>query len=125
MSSSYHPQIDGQTEVTKRTIEQYIRGFVHHKPSLWYKYLSWGEYHYNTSYHTIAGLTPYQIVYGKPPPTILDYVAGSSTVDASDALLLSRAEILELLTKNLTMAQLRMKAIADGKCREVHYEVDD
>ena len=123
--SSYHPQPDGQTEVTNRTIEQYLRAFVHHKPSLWYKYLPWAEYHYNTSYHTAAGITPYQIVYGKPPSTLLDYVAGSSPVDASDALLLSRAEILELLEKNLTKARLRMKEIADGKRREIHFKVDD
>lgn len=70
MSSAYHPQTDGQTEVTNRTIEQYLRAFVHHKPSLWHRYLPWAEYHYNTSYHTAAGITPYQVVYGKPPPII-------------------------------------------------------
>jgi hypothetical protein len=29
MSSAYHPQTDGQTERTHRTIEQILRGFVH------------------------------------------------------------------------------------------------
>ncbi|GAU40457.1 hypothetical protein TSUD_141370 [Trifolium subterraneum] len=52
MSSSYHPQPDGQTEVMNRTVEQYLRAFVHEKPSQWVTLLPWAEYHYNTSIHT-------------------------------------------------------------------------
>ncbi|KAI5412837.1 hypothetical protein KIW84_057458 [Lathyrus oleraceus] len=57
------------------------------------------------------------VVYGKPPTTIPSYVAGSSTVDANNDLLLTREEILEMLKKNLEKAQLRMKSIADGKLK--------
>lgn len=87
MSSSYRPQTDGQTEVTNRTIEQYLRVFVHHKPSLWHRFLPWAEYHYNTSFHSGAGLTPYQVIYGKPPPSVLSYIVGTSDVAVADDLL--------------------------------------
>ena len=33
LSSAYHPQSDGQTEVANRIIEQYLRAFVHQNPS--------------------------------------------------------------------------------------------
>jgi hypothetical protein len=121
MSSSYHPQTDGQTEVMNRTVEQYLRAFVHAKPSQWVPLLPWAEYHYNTSVHTASGLTPFQVMYGKPPPSLPSYITGSSAIDACDAVLTTREEILQLLRKNLTKAQARMKADADKHRRDVDF----
>ncbi|MCH87860.1 Ty3/gypsy retrotransposon protein, partial [Trifolium medium] len=118
MSSSYHPQTDGQTEVMNGTIEQYFRAFAHAKPSLWARFLPWAEYHYNTSVHSASGLSPYEVIYGKPPPNIPNYISGSSSVDACDAVLSSREEILELLRKKLLKAQASMKAQADKHRRD-------
>ncbi|MCI06617.1 transposon TF2-1 polyprotein, partial [Trifolium medium] len=101
MSSSYHPQTDGQTEVMNRTIEQYLRAFVHAKPSHWVSLLPWAEYHYNTSVHSASGFTPFQIMFGKSPPSVPAYINGSSSIDACDSVLTSREEILALLRKNL------------------------
>jgi hypothetical protein len=123
MSSSCHPQTDGQTEVMNRTVEQYLRAFVHAKPSQWAPLLPWAEYHYNTSVHTASGLTPFQVIYGKPPPSVPSYISGSSPIDACDAVLSSRDEILQLLRKNLTKAQAQMKQAADKHRREVDFAI--
>ena len=40
MSTSYHLETDGQTEVLNRMLEQYICCFVHDTPSRWSTYLS-------------------------------------------------------------------------------------
>lgn len=101
MSSSYHPQTDGQTEVMNRTIEQYLRAFVHDTPSQWVRFLPWAEFHYNTSVHTGSGLSPFEVMYGKPPPSIPAYIPGTSSVDACDSILGSRDEILSLLRKKI------------------------
>lgn len=64
---SVPPQTNGQTEVV-RYFEQYLRSFCHEKPSVWWQYLQWAEFHYNTCVHTRTDFSPLQLVYGKPPP---------------------------------------------------------
>lgn len=69
-SSAYHPQSDGQTEVTNRILETYLRCFVSDAPKKWTQYLHLAEYWYNTSYQSAIHMTPYQDLYGQTPPTI-------------------------------------------------------
>ncbi|MCH79873.1 retrotransposon protein [Trifolium medium] len=107
MSSSYHPQTDGQTEVMNRTVEQYLHAFVHEKLSQWFSLLPWAEYRYNTSIHAASCLSPFQVMFGKVVPSIPAYITGTSSIDACDAVLTSRDEILALLRKKLAKAQLQ------------------
>jgi hypothetical protein len=64
-SSSYHPQTNGQTEAVNRNLEMYLHCFTGDKPKDWVKWLSWVEYTYNTSCHTSAGKTPFEVVFGR------------------------------------------------------------
>ncbi|MCH91435.1 hypothetical protein A2U01_0012362, partial [Trifolium medium] len=59
MSTTYHPQSDGQTEIVNKMLQQYLRCFVHDKPKQWGRLLHWAEWHYNTAIHTSTGLSPY------------------------------------------------------------------
>jgi hypothetical protein len=125
MSSSYHPQTDGQTEVINRVLEQYLRCFAGDQPRKWIDWIPWAEFSYNTSVHSATKMTPFEAVYGVPPPTLLMYVPGTSNVQAVDGYLRNRDAILCELRKNLSLAQARMKCQADQRRREVNYEVGD
>jgi len=67
MSSSYHPQTDGQTERLNQCLEAFLRCSIHSCPSQWHKWIPLAEYWYNTTYHTALGLTPFEVLYGHPP----------------------------------------------------------
>lgn len=125
MSSAYHPQSDGQTEVVNKSLQQYLRCFAHQQPRLWGKYLHWAEWHYNTSIHTATGLTPYQVVFGKPPPTLQQYVSGSTANEALQAEFTSRDEILQILKKKLAKAQEAMKLYADKRRLAHPFKIGD
>lgn len=67
MSSSYHPQTDGQTKRVNQCLETFLRSFVHACPSKWLSWLSIAEYWYNSSYHSSMGRTPFEVLYGHLP----------------------------------------------------------
>jgi hypothetical protein len=76
MSTTFHPQTDGQSEVVNKVIAMYLRCVTGDRPRSWVDWLSWAEYCYNTSLHTALSDTPFEVVYGRPPPPILSYTLG-------------------------------------------------
>ncbi|KAF3676715.1 Type I inositol-1,4,5-trisphosphate 5-phosphatase CVP2 [Capsicum annuum] len=97
-SLAYCPQSDGQTEVVNRTVEMYLRCFASAHPTKWMDWLSWAEYSYNTSFPSSLKMTPFEVVYGRPPPRLLPYCPGISKLDAVDTALRSLDQILQQLS---------------------------
>lgn len=79
MSTVYHPQSDGQTEVVNRTIEMYLRCLCGDRVQSWPQWLAWAEFCYNSSYHSAIQATPFEVVYGRPAPSLIQ-LAGDSEV---------------------------------------------
>jgi transposase InsO family protein len=67
MSSSYHPQTDGQMECVNQCLETFLYYFVHACPSRWLQWLPLAEFCYNTSIHSALGRSPFEVFYGFPP----------------------------------------------------------
>ncbi|GJV95601.1 peroxidase 64 [Tanacetum coccineum] len=53
-------------------------------PKEWYKWLSLAELWYNSNYHSSIATTPFEALYGQPPPVHVPYVGGFSNVDVVD-----------------------------------------
>nr|KYP61599.1 Retrotransposable element Tf2 [Cajanus cajan]KYP61600.1 Retrotransposable element Tf2 [Cajanus cajan] len=125
MSTAYHPQTDGQTEVVNKVLQQYLRCFVHHKPTLWGKFLSWAEWSFNTSVNSSTGFSPFEVAYGYKPPLLPPLIPGDTPNAAVQSELISRIDILRKLESNLKRAQDSMKKWADQSRKDVHFEVGD
>jgi hypothetical protein len=73
MSTVFHPQTDGQFEVTNRILGVYLRCLAGDQPRSWLRWLPWAEFCYNTSLQTALHATPFKVVYGRDPPALLSY----------------------------------------------------
>ena len=104
MSTTYHPQSDGQTKVMNQVLEQYLRSFIHEQLTTWYRYLTLAEWCYIISLHSSSGLTPFEVIYGKPPPALPHYLQGVSSNEVVDSLMSSRQEIHQKLQRRLHKA---------------------
>ena len=125
MSYAYHPQSDGQTEVINRIVEQYLCAFMHRRPHKWGKLLPWIEWSHNTSWNAGTGSTPYEVTFGRKPFNFLEYISGTSNIEAVEDLLTDRDATFQTIRKKLLKAQDQMKKQADHKRQEVNYQVGD
>ncbi|GJV08848.1 reverse transcriptase domain-containing protein [Tanacetum coccineum] len=65
LSTAYHPQTNGQTEVTNRAIKRILERSVRYNPMKWSEKLDDALWAIRTAYKTPTGCTPFMLVYGK------------------------------------------------------------
>lgn len=125
MSTAYHPESDGQTEVINRILESYLRCFCSEQPKGWSRVIPWAEYWYNTSYQSAARCTPFETVYGRAPPSISRFIPGETPVEAVAQDLLTRDEAIKQLKFHLNRAQDLMAQLANKNKHPTDIGVED
>lgn len=56
--------------------------------------MAWVEYTYNTNWHSTLKTTPFAVVQGRDPPTLLTYLPGPARMEAVGNELLARDQVL-------------------------------
>jgi len=124
MSSSYHPQTDGQTERLNQCLEGFLRRSVHSCPKQWAKWLPLAEFWYNTSYHSALGRSPFD-----PMGILLGHFVITNEVHTHapdlEQWLVERNLLQDVIQHNLLRAQHRMKHYADLQRSEKEFVVGD
>jgi hypothetical protein len=62
-STTYHPELDGQTERVNQVIKDMLRMYVMDKPSKWLDYLHLVEFSYNNGYQSYLKMSTFEALY--------------------------------------------------------------
>ena len=107
MSTSFHPQTDGQTERLNRVLEDMLRHYVSPSQDDWDEYLSMVEFAYNNSWQESIKTTPFLLNYGQHPSTPVNRRINGSQVPAAKDFALAMSNVISEAKKHLLAAQQR------------------
>jgi hypothetical protein len=129
MSTSYHPQSDGQTERANRTLEDVLRSYVNAQQDDWDELLPLVEMAYNNSVQASTGFTPYFLNHGREMATCLsramELTDASHSAPAADEMLRRWEQALNDAKEHIRKAQERQRKWADQHRRDVTFNVGD
>ena len=125
MSTSSHPQTDGQTENANRTLENMLRSYVNYHQDDWDERLTAAEIAVNNSNHSSTGFTPYYLNSGQHPRLPLTGIADASNVPAVQSLLRGISDDLMKAEERLRVAQRTQSEHANKKRRHEVFNVGD
>ena len=117
LSSSHHPQHDGQTEVVNKLLTTMIRAFIAGQKDQWAAWIHLLEFAYNSTVHSSIGTAPFHLLLGFHPRTPLDFVGTRRDDDvASRALTPEAVTFLDTLEMHRDSAR---RAIAKAQNQQV------
>ena len=67
LSTAYHLQMDGQTDVQNRTLEMYLQLYCNYHQDDWADWLLYTEFMYNNSIQSSTRETPFMVLMGFHP----------------------------------------------------------
>lgn len=115
LSTSYHPETDGQTERANKTLEVYLRHYVNYHQDDWARNLAIAEFCCNNHVNASTGVSPFFASFGHHPR--LDFRPESEAPNCRDMPeFVSRMQKLtQLCNERITLAQAFQATYANEK----------
>jgi hypothetical protein len=125
LSTSHHPQTDGQTERTIQVLEDMLRACILEDGGSWNNHLPLIEFSYNNSYHSSIGMAPYEALYGRKCRIPLCWSeVGDKSILGPEIIQETTLKIKSIQEKMRT-TQSRQKSYADKTRRPLEFEEGD
>lgn len=136
-STPYHPQANGQVEVTNKALEGILTKVVSSNRKYWAERLVEATWAYNTTWKTTTRFTPYELVYGKKALLSIEFEFNTLRLAALLDLDLSHAQKERLLQLNgldehrmhallhTEVVQLQRKIWHDKKIKKKQFQEGD
>ena len=113
MSTTFHPQKDGQLERTIQVLEDMLRACVLNHKGSWEEHFPLVEFSYNNSYQVSIQMAPYEALNGRPCRSPICWTeVGESSITGPD-LIKDTFEKVSLIRQRLLMDQSLQKSYAD------------
>ncbi|KAI3505152.1 hypothetical protein L1887_27074 [Cichorium endivia] len=125
LSTSYHPQTDGQSERTIQTLGDMLRSCAIDFSGSWDIHLPLVEFSYNNSYHSSIGMAPFEALYGRKCRTPVCWVEAGEKQFAGPEIVQQTTDKVKVIWERLKSAQDRQKSYADKKRRPIEFQVGD
>ena len=117
LSTTFHPQTDGQTERMNQEVEQYLRFFIKHRQKDWLEWLAMAEFAINNKVHMATNISPFMANYGKKFRMGGD-IRKKGKVESATEFMERMKKVHEEVKVALRKTQEEMKRYADRERKE-------
>jgi hypothetical protein len=129
-STAFHPQSDGQTERTNRTLEQMLRHYVNYQQDDWDLRLAPAEFAYNNAEQSSTRMSPFFSDLGRHPRMADDLMVphdyhDNTAVENTASFLNRMNRILQEAQEAIQLAQERQAFYANARRHEEGFQVGD
>ncbi|GJW10660.1 hypothetical protein Tco_1576487 [Tanacetum coccineum] len=125
LSTTYHPQTDGQSERTIQTLEDMLRACVIDFGNGWDRHLPLVEFSYNNSYHTSIKAAPFEALYGRKCRSPVCWAEVGEAQLTGPEIIHETTEKIFKIRDRMQAARDRQKSYADKRRRPLEFEVGD
>ncbi|GJT98812.1 putative reverse transcriptase domain-containing protein [Tanacetum coccineum] len=125
MSTSYHPQMDGQGGRTIQTLKDMLRACVIHFGKGWDRHLPLVEFSYNNSYHTSIKVVPFEALYGQKCRSPICWAKVGDAQLTGPEIIHEITEKIIQIKKRIQAARDRQKSYADRRHKPLEFKVGD
>ncbi|GJR69578.1 putative reverse transcriptase domain-containing protein [Tanacetum coccineum] len=125
MSTSYHPETDGQSERTIQTLEDMLRACVIDFGKGWEKHLPLVEFSYNNSYHASIKAAPFEALYGQKCRSPVCWAEVGDVQLTGPEIIHETTEKIVQIRQRLQAARDRQRSYANVRRKPLEFQVGD